>query len=207
MRNHLITFRPYYLILLLMALVFGAGSFSAQNGNSDTSIDQASATSLPLDTPLNKVLAVLRSPRCMNCHPSGDHPRQGDEMQFHNFGVMRGADNHGGPVQTCNTCHHSENNIYSNVPGAPHWGLAPKSMGWIGLSDTELMEAVLDRSKNGNRSPEAIVDHMSNDSLVLWAWKPGAGRTPPPVDLATFRSALSEWLAQGTPVSAGTDGK
>jgi hypothetical protein len=207
MRNHLSTFRPYYVLVLLIGLVLWANLFAAQNQPKESAESQATESNRNLNSSLDKILAVLRSPRCMNCHPSGDRPRQGDEMKFHNFGVLRGADNQGGPVQTCNTCHQSENNVYSNVPSAPHWGLAPKSMGWIGLSDTELMESILDRSKNGNRSPEEIVEHMSHDALVLWAWNPGSGRTPPPVDVNDFRKALADWLAEGTPVSTKTNGK
>lgn len=143
------------------------------------------------------ILKVLKSPRCMNCHPSDDHPRQGDDQHIHLFNVTRGANNHNGPVQTCSTCHNDKNNDYTNVPGAPHWGLAPKSMGWMGLTDVQLGQALLDKSKNGNRSLEEIVKHMREDKLVLWAWEPGGNRTLPPVSLEEFRAALKTWLDNG----------
>ncbi len=145
----------------------------------------------------DKILKVLKSPRCMNCHPSDDFPRQGDDRHVHLHGVMRGEDNHGGPVQKCLTCHQAENNEYSGVPGAPHWGLAPKSMGWQGLSDVELGKALLDKSKNGNRSAKDIADHMMNDALVLWAWAPGETRSLPPVPLDEFKEAVKTWLENG----------
>ena len=133
----------------------------------------------------------------MNCHPSDDQPRQGDDRHKHLFNVQRGIDNHGLTVQQCATCHHEENNPYTNVPGAPHWGLAPKTMGWMGLTDAEIGKVLLDKEKNGGRTPEALVKHMSEDKLVLWAWNPGKGRTLPPVSLDNFKKALNQWLENG----------
>ena len=148
----------------------------------------------------DKILKVLKSPRCMNCHPSDDRPRQGDEQKVHLFGVTRGKDNHGGPVQTCQTCHNDKNNAYTQIPGAPHWGLAPKSMGWMGLSDVELGQALVDKNKNGNRSPAEIAKHLMEDKLVLWAWNPGDNRTLPPIPLDEFKTAVKEWLENGAAV-------
>ena len=45
------------------------------------------------------ILTVLKSPRCINCHPSGDVPHQGDMQILHPFGVNRGKANQGGLVQ------------------------------------------------------------------------------------------------------------
>lgn len=146
------------------------------------------------------IAKVLKNPRCMNCHPSDDRPRQGDDRHKHLFGVQRGKDNHGLAVQRCATCHHEENNPYTNVPGAPHWGLAPKSMGWMGLTDVELGKALVDKEKNGGRTPKDLVKHMSKDKLVLWAWNPGKGRSLPPVSLPNFKKALNQWLENGAHV-------
>lgn len=144
------------------------------------------------------VLEVLRSPRCMNCHPTDDRPRQGDDQHEHLFQVERGDNDHGGPVQQCATCHRQENNPYTLIPGAPHWGLAPSSMGWLGLSDAEIHRRLLDPEANGGRSVADLVQHMSEDALVLWAWQPGAGRQPPSVPLDEFRQALQRWLEEET---------
>src|SRR6187431_1035435 len=38
---------------------------------------------------------VLMSPRCMNCHPSGDVPLTGDDNQLHNLSPQRGIDGKG----------------------------------------------------------------------------------------------------------------
>lgn len=151
------------------------------------------------------VMAVLTHPRCSNCHPVDHAPRQRDSQIEHLFNVERGEDNHGGPVQTCETCHHEENNPASNVPGAPHWGLAPHSMGWLGLPEAEIAATLLDPAKNGDRSFEDLLKHMSEDALVLWAWDPGDGRTPIPIPHDQFVAALDSWLAAGAPIPTAAD--
>ena len=146
------------------------------------------------------ILSVLKNPRCINCHPSGDVPHQGNDQHLHRMGVVRGVANQGGIIQKCNTCHHQENMPYSNVPGAPKWGLAPRSMGWYGLTDAQIGQALMDKTKNGNRTPKDLVQHMGFDSLVMWGWNPGFGRTPVPVPIDEFRKTLNEWLQTGAHV-------
>lgn len=146
-----------------------------------------------------RVASVLESPRCMNCHPRGDRPSQGDDRHVHLMNVQRGPANKGLPGMACSTCHQMRNNDAARVPGAPHWRLAPKSMGWTGLSRGELCRTLLDRGKNGGRTPAALVKHMTQDELVLWAWSPGAGRAPPPITAAELKSALEAWVDASTP--------
>lgn len=153
----------------------------------------------------DKVMSVLTHPRCVNCHPSDHLPKQGLEGRPHHFGVARGAAGHGFEATNCNTCHQNENNDYSGVPGAPHWGLAPASMGWQGLSKAEVAEALLDRSRNGGRSREELIRHLTEDPLVLWAWAPGVDvsgqeREQPPVEKAAYIQAVKDWFAAGTPI-------
>jgi hypothetical protein len=146
-----------------------------------------------------RLASVLESPRCMNCHPRGDRPSQGDDRHIHLMNVQRGAGDRGLPAMTCSACHREHNNDRANVPGAPHWRLAPRSMGWTGLSRGELCRTLLDRSKNGRRSPAALLTHMTGDELVLWAWNPGPARTPPPLSRNDFKAALEMWIAGSTP--------
>src|SRR5262245_4652340 len=42
-----------------------------------------------------EVYKVLMHPRCLNCHPSGDAPLQGDESHPHIQNVRRGKDGKG----------------------------------------------------------------------------------------------------------------
>ena len=150
----------------------------------------------------NKMMDVLTHQRCMNCHPNDNIPKQGNDRHPHYFGIARGENNKGFQATNCNTCHNSENNKYSGVPGAPHWSLAPASMGWEGLSRAQIAERLLDKSANGNRSHKELIKHMTEDDLVLWAWQPGVDadgvqRTIPLVSKEDFKEAVKNWFANG----------
>ncbi|MDW3193005.1 MAG: hypothetical protein R8G66_11595 [Cytophagales bacterium] len=169
-----------------------------KNGNTTQGADEVNETdSVQSLLAFQTVLEVIKDPRCMNCHPSGDRPRQGDDQHLHHFNVIRGVENLGGKIQQCQSCHKSENNPYSNVPGAPHWALAPRSMGWLGLSDIEIGRKLIDPQQNGGRTPEELVKHMTEDQLVLWGWDPGEGREPVQIPFEEFKTALNTWLDNG----------
>ena len=166
-------------------------------------IDEAAASDAA--AAFDRMMQVLTHPRCVNCHPAGDRPHQGNDSHPHRFGVQRGADGHGAPGLTCSTCHQAENNQYSGVPGAPHWHLAPRSMAWEGLSRTEIARSMLDPQKNGGRSPAAIEEHLTTDLLVLWAFEPGVDhegnpREAPPVSREAYIAAVQAWFAAGMPI-------
>ncbi|MGB0429991.1 MAG: hypothetical protein ACPGLV_05920 [Bacteroidia bacterium] len=140
----------------------------------------------------NTMMQVLTHKRCVNCHPSGNAPRQGEESRIHDFGVERGKVN-------CQQCHTTENNSFSGVPGAPHWALAPASMKWEGLTKYEIAASILDTTKNGGRSHEELIHHLTEHELVLWAWNPGttpAGnkREAVPVPLDEYKKAVLYWF-------------
>jgi hypothetical protein len=145
------------------------------------------------------IAAVLRHPRCMNCHPRDDRPRQTDARHIHKQNVVRGVDGMGFVNMRCNACHREENSDYTGVPGAPTWHLAPLSMGWHGLGDGELCRALTDRTKNGDKDIAALVKHMTEDKLVLWGWEPGGDRTPVTPPHAEFVKDLNAWAAAGAP--------
>src|SRR5215470_14925216 len=52
---------------------------------------------------------VIMNPRCMNCHPAGDTPTQGNDMHRHHPPVTRGADGGGIAGNTCQACHGERN--------------------------------------------------------------------------------------------------
>jgi len=64
--------------------------------------------------------------------------------------------------------------------GHPGWRLAPAEMAWEGKSLDEICVQIKDPKRNGGKDMAALIDHMANDSLVGWSWKPGAGRKPAP---------------------------
>jgi len=140
---------------------------------------------------------VLQHPRCMNCHPAGERPRQTDQRRLHQPLVVRGKDGHGAPGMACATCHGGANFDPSRVPGNPHWALAPASMAWEGKTLGEICVQLKDPRRNGGRDMAAILKHVTSDSLVLWAWEPGAGRAPAPGSNAQFGKQLAAWVETG----------
>ncbi|HEX9784966.1 MAG TPA: hypothetical protein VGA56_19840 [Opitutaceae bacterium] len=173
------------------AMISGCAADASRTTSSESAAERARSQAAFVE-----IAAVLRHPRCINCHTVTDFPRQGDAGRRHAQFVLRGPDNHGVPAMRCNSCH-QDSNQENGVPGAPHWALAPLSMSWEGLDDNQLAEALKDESKNGGRSLESLLDHMAHDPLVLWGWNPGGTREPVPVPHETFVRRLEEWMATG----------
>src|SRR5258707_8224552 len=94
-----------------------------------SSISDPAARSAAIFTELGK---VLTNPRCTNCHPAGDRPRQGDLSRLHQPPVERGPDGHGSETMRCSICHKNANFDPGRVPGHPEWHLAPREMAWEG---------------------------------------------------------------------------
>ena len=146
------------------------------------------------------VYKVLMSARCMNCHPSGDVPLQGDDNHLHTMNVKRGADGHGMYAVRCSNCHQAENTRGLHMPpGNPKWGLPPANMRMVfqGRTPRELALQLLDPKQNGGRTKAQLIDHMANDALVGWAWHPGDGRTLPPLARPAFVAQVRAWIAKG----------
>jgi hypothetical protein len=152
------------------------------------------------------ILPVLRHPRCMNCHSTGDFPRQGDDSHPHTMQVRRGPKGEGINAVMCSSCHQDRNTEGLRMPpGAVDWHLPPPSMPmiWEGLTDNQLCELLKDPERNGHRSVQQIVEHMSTP-LVLWGWHPGEGRSPIPLLQKTFLAKTKEWAAKGAGCPART---
>jgi hypothetical protein len=120
-----------------------------------SSIADTAARSATIFTELGK---VLTHPRCLNCHPAGDRPRQGDMARLHQPPVERGADGFGLPAMRCPICHLQTNFNPAGVPGDPSWHLAPREMGWEGKTLGEICAQIKDPARNGNRSPDALIE-------------------------------------------------
>jgi len=191
----------FLLFFLIAAATVGFTSLSEEN-TADKAPYSTTEHVDAEDTPFDLMMKVLTHKRCVNCHPSGDRPRQGEDSHHHNFGVQRGPDNHGVAALRCEGCHQHENNDFSGVPGAPEWSLAPIEMQWEGLSRVEIAKSMLNRENNGNRSLAEIVKHLTEHELVLWAWEPGVDaegnpRELPPVSKEDYIKAVKDWAAQG----------
>ncbi|MBX9858876.1 MAG: Isoquinoline 1-oxidoreductase subunit [Sphingomonas sp.] len=162
------------------------------------SIADPAARSAAIFTEMGK---VIQSPRCLNCHPRSDRPRQGDEMVAHTPPVVRGPEGKGAPGMECATCHGNANVAFVNgegsIPGAPHWQLAPASMAWEGKSLAAICAQIKDVKRNGGKPLAALVDHNGKDALVGWGWHPGLGRTPAPGTQAQFGALTKAWIDSG----------
>ncbi|MCL1478761.1 Isoquinoline 1-oxidoreductase subunit [Marinobacter sp. M3C] len=150
----------------------------------------------------NEMAKVITHPRCMNCHPVGNLPMQGDEMRPHNPPVVRWNEaGFGPPGLHCSSCHGAENVDFvggeGSIPGHQPWHLPPVSMGWIGLSVGEICTQLKDPERNGNRTLAEIQEHNASDGLVGWAWNPGKGRTPAPGTQEIFGELTKFWIATG----------
>lgn len=146
------------------------------------------------------IIPVLKHPRCLNCHSTGDYPRQGDDGHIHAQNVRRGPEGHGVYGQKCGTCHQEYNVAGLNMPpGAPSWHLPPPEtpMIWEGKTPGQICRQIKDPKQNGGKTIEQIVEHMTSDKLVLWGWEPGEGRTLPPMSHDEFAQKAVEWARYG----------
>ena len=180
--------------LLTAYAVAEAQSDSLAAPESFDSISDPTKRSVALFTELGK---VLTHPRCVNCHPAGDRPRQGDEGRPHQPPVDRGADGHGLASLRCPICHQQANFEPGRVPGHPEWHLAPREMAWEGKTLGEICVQIKDRKRNGNRSLEELIHHISEDTLVGWAWSPGYGRSPAPGTQQRAGALVAAWAKAG----------
>jgi hypothetical protein len=159
-----------------------------------SSIGDAAQRSAALFTELGK---VLTHPRCMNCHPAGDRPRQGDLRRPHQPPVERGADGFGLETMRCSSCHQPANFEPGRIPGHPEWHLAPREMGWEGKTLGEICVQIKDPERNGGRPVQDIVHHIGSDTLVGWAWVPGFGRQPAPGTQKAAGALVEAWVKTG----------
>jgi hypothetical protein len=138
---------------------------------------------------------VLTHPRCMNCHPAGDRPLQGNDRHPHEPITTRQG--------TCITCHTDRNFTllerasYRSIPGHPRWQLAPLEMAWEGKSVGEICRQMKDPDRNGGRDLELVHEHAANDDLVAWGWAPGVGRDPAPGTQELFGQLIKAWIDSG----------
>jgi len=140
---------------------------------------------------------VILHPRCVNCHPSGDSPLQGEYGAVHEPPVSRGTGGLGPVGMRCRTCHGPDNFDPAGVPGASKWVLAPRKMAWEGVPLSDICLQLKDPKRNGGRKLSEIVEHMAEDELVGWGWSPGAGRESAPGSQEVFGELIAQWVKTG----------
>ena len=136
-------------------------------------ISDTAARSAALFTEAGK---VLTHPRCVNCHPAGDRPRQGDVRRLHQPPVERGEDGFGLPAMRCPICHQQENFDPGRVPGDPAWHLAPREMGWKGKTLGEICAQIKDPARTAAARWKTL--SITSAPIIWWV---GPGRPVPAV--------------------------
>jgi hypothetical protein len=142
-------------------------------------------------------------PRCMNCHPAGDHPLQGAERREHWPPAWRGESGAGVPGASCAMCPTGGNftlheaATYQSIPGHPRWQLAPLSMSWEGKTLGDICRQLKDASRNGGRDLAKLQEHFAKDDPVAWAWNPGLGREPAPGSQELAGKLVQAWIDSG----------
>ncbi|MDE2577774.1 MAG: Isoquinoline 1-oxidoreductase subunit [Hyphomicrobiales bacterium] len=150
----------------------------------------------------SEAMKVIGHPRCVNCHPAGDRPTQGDDEHPHNPPVVRGPSDIGAAGLQCPACHMQRNTPVlgeriKSVPGDPQWHAAPIEMAWQGKTAAEICAQIKDKTRNGGRDLAQLHEHMATDHLVGWGWNPGAGRTPVPGTQKQFGDIIQAWIDTG----------
>jgi cytochrome c5 len=184
-------------LLAGMASTYAASDAPARTLATPESFDKIgdpAARSAALFVEIGKVLS---HPRCVNCHPAGDHPHQGELGRLHQPPVARGADGFGLTAMRCPICHQGANFDPGRVPGNPIWHLAPREMAWEGKTLSQICAQIKDPARNGNRTLDEISHHIGTDHLVGWAWAPGYGRQPAPGTQQQTGALLEAWVKTG----------
>lgn len=191
--------KPIIIGLVLLSAVVMALSFDTVRSGTLVKAPKVLKDSIASVAAFKQVYAVLMSPRCMNCHPSGNTPLQGDDSHLHTMLPKRGVEGKGVLAMKCANCHQAENTPGLHTPpGNPNWHLPPDSMKMVfqGRTARQLAKQLMDPKQNGHKDMEKLIEH-ADDGLVLAGWNPGEGRTLPPISHAAFKKAWLKWLNTG----------
>lgn len=189
-----------YLLFMVSALAAVTLSFNTDNTPPRLLHDKVKDDSATSKKAFLAAYSVLMHPRCMNCHPAGDAPLQGEDSHVHTMGVKRGDDGKGLFAMKCSNCHQPENTPGPHMPpGNPNWHLPPADMKMVfeGKSPRELAAQLLDPALNGHKTKEQLIEHVTFDKLVLAGWKPGEGLELPPLTHEEFAKQFRLWIETG----------
>ncbi|CAD0006715.1 hypothetical protein [Flavobacterium salmonis] len=191
-------------ILIAIMLASGIGLAFTVSNNRIVEKEYVSIVPIKKDSvasvaAFKQVYKVLMSPRCVNCHPKGDIPLQGDNSVIHSMQPKRGKDGKGVYAMKCANCHQSSNSPGLHTPpGNPDWHLPPADMKMVfeGKTAHELAKQLVNPKLNGHKDLQKLIAH-ADDGLVKAGWNMGKGRTVPPLTHAQFKKAWITWLQTG----------
>ncbi len=181
-------------VVILMSFVMKNGPAADRLNNEFVNKDSVGSVKAFME-----VYKVLTSPRCVNCHPSGNIPLQGDDSRLHASLPQRGKDGKGLYAMKCANCHQPTNiEGPGKPPGHPNWHLPPANMKMIFQERTpnQLAKQLVNPKTNGNKTLKQLLAH-ADDGLVKAGWNPGEGRTVPPMTHEEFRKAWISWIEKG----------
>ena len=161
--------------------------------------DNAKQDSIESVAAFKEVYKVLKHPRCMNCHPAGNIPLQGDDSHIHAMFPKRGKDGHGLYAMKCTNCHQPENTPGLHTPpGNPKWALPSAEMKMVfqGKTAHQLAIQIMDYNRNGHKNKQQLLEH-ARDTLVKAAWAMGEGRKAPPLSYNEFVKQWDTWINKG----------
>lgn len=186
--------------VILLVIAITTSAFKTEHFDQDTVYDVVNQDSVESVQAFMQVYSVLMHPRCMNCHPAGDAPLQGNDSHAHIMNVQRGKDGKGLYAAKCSNCHQPENvpDGIHTPPGNPKWQLPPADMKMVfqGKTAHELALQIMDKNQNGHKNKEQLLEH-AHDTLVKTAWNMGETLPAPPLTHDEFVKAWNTWIEKG----------
>lgn len=190
--------------IIVLGMIISAGIFMSYGFINEPTMDTGKHEAIRKDSIASvaafmEVYKVLMSPRCMNCHPSGDVPLQGDDSHLHTMLPRRGKDGKGIYAMKCANCHQPTNlDGLHKPPGHPDWHLPPANMKMVfqGKTPYQLAKQLVNPKTNGNKTLHQLMEH-ADDGLVKAGWNMGEGRTQPPLSHNEFKKAWITWIENG----------
>ena len=98
----------------------------------------------------------------------------------------------------CPICHQSANFDPAGIPGNPIWHLTPREMAWEGKTLGEIGAQIKDPARNGNRSVDALIEHIGEDHLVGWVGRPDMAGDRLPAHRRKRARSVEAWAKTGT---------
>jgi hypothetical protein len=187
------------LAIVISSVIILSFGFKNQSGTGSTKKETLEKDSVESVRAFMDVYKVLMSPRCMNCHPSGDVPLQGDDSHLHTMLPRRGKDGKGVYAMKCSNCHQpTKLEGLHTPPGHPDWHLPPATMKMVfqGKTAEQLAKQIVNPKTNGNKNLKQLIEH-ADDGLVKVGWAMGEGRATPPLSHEEFKKAWIRWIEKG----------
>lgn len=195
---HYLPKKAFGIVLLLVAFVcIATSSFRVKDEFDDGKKD--GKDSVASIAAFMEVYKVLKSPRCMNCHPAGEIPLQSDDKPYP-YHVSKKGERRPWIVrhEMCQLPPTRKFAWRAHAPRQPEMGAAAgkHENGFENKMPHELALQVVDYNRNGHKNKEQLLKH-ARDTLVKSGWNMGGGRMPPPLSYAAFLKVWDTWIKTG----------